>query len=161
HIRAYLEHVTDVFGLRPHIRFGSEVRRMAWDSERLRWEIETSGGNLSADVLVSATGPLSEPRLPDIPGLDTFPGKVFHSARWDHDHDLRGKRVAMVGTGASAIQIVPSIQPLVERLTLFQRTPAWVLPRVDRPISGAERALHRALPVTTTLRRGLLWGVRE
>ncbi|MFC8423867.1 flavin-containing monooxygenase [Streptomyces sp. NPDC057236] len=161
HIRAYLEHVTDVFGLRPHIRLDSEVKRMVWDGERARWEIETSSGNLSADVVVSATGPLSEPKLPDIPGLDSFPGKVFHSAQWDHDYDLRGKRVAMVGTGASAIQIVPSIQPLVSRLTLFQRTPAWVLPRVDRPISGAERALHRALPVTTKLRRGLLWGIRE
>ncbi|GGW81640.1 flavin-containing monooxygenase [Streptomyces griseoloalbus] len=161
HIRAYLEHVTDVFELRPHIRFDSEVKRMVWDGERLRWEIETSSGRLSADVVVSATGPLSEPKLPDVPGLDTFPGKVFHSARWDHDYELRGKRVAMVGTGASAIQIVPSIQPLVSRLTLFQRTPAWVLPRVDRAISGAERALHRALPFTSRLRRGLLWGVRE
>ncbi|AZM61762.1 MULTISPECIES: flavin-containing monooxygenase [unclassified Streptomyces] len=161
HIRAYLEHVTDLFGLRPHIRFDSEVKRMAWDAERLRWDIETSSGNLSADVVVSATGALSEPRLPDVPGLDTFPGKVFHSARWDHDYDLRGKRVAMIGTGASAIQIVPSIQPLVSRLTLFQRTPAWVLPRADRRISAAERALHRTLPFTTKLRRGLLWGIRE
>nr|WSY54253.1 NAD(P)/FAD-dependent oxidoreductase [Streptomyces sp. NBC_00886] len=161
HIRAYLEHVADVFRLRPHIRFNSEVKMMTWDAERLCWDIETAGGALSADLVVSATGPLSEPKIPDIPGLDSFPGKVFHSARWDHDYDLRGKRVAMVGTGASAIQIVPSIQPEVERLTLFQRTPPWVMPRVDRPISGAERALHRALPFTTQARRGLLWGIRE
>nr|WP_107905868.1 NAD(P)/FAD-dependent oxidoreductase [Streptomyces chartreusis] len=161
HIRAYLEHVTDTFGLRPHIRFDSEVKRMTWNGERLCWDIETSAGNLSADFVVSATGPLSDPKTPDIPGLDTFPGKVFHSARWDHDFDLRGKRVAMVGTGASAIQIVPSIQPEVERLTLFQRTPPWVMPRIDRAISGAERSLHRALPVTSRLRRGLLWGIRE
>ncbi|WP_369271611.1 flavin-containing monooxygenase [Streptomyces sp. R11] len=161
HIRAYLEHVTDVFRLRPHIRFNSEVQRMTWNAERLCWDIETSAGNLSADLVVSATGPLSDPKTPDIPGLDSFPGKVFHSARWDHDFDLRGKRVAMVGTGASAIQIVPSIQPQVERLTLFQRTPPWVLPRVDRAISGVERSLHRALPLTAQLRRGLLWGIRE
>lgn len=161
HIRAYLEHVTDVFHLRPHLRFNSEVKMMTWDGEKLRWEIETSGGRLSADIVVSATGPLSDPRIPEIPGLDSFPGKVFHSARWDHDHDLRGKRVAMVGTGASAIQIVPSIQPDVARLTLFQRTPPWVMPRVDRAISGAERALHRALPFTSRVRRGLLWGMRE
>ncbi|MFR0353113.1 flavin-containing monooxygenase [Streptomyces sediminimaris] len=161
HIRAYLEHVTDVFHLRPHIRFDSEVKLMTWDAERLRWDIETSGGRLSADIVVSATGPLSDPKIPEIPGLDSFPGKVFHSARWDHDYDLRGKRVAMVGTGASAIQIVPAIQPEVGRLTLFQRTPAWVMPRVDRAISGAERALHRALPFTTQARRGLLWGIRE
>ncbi|MFE2419107.1 flavin-containing monooxygenase [Streptomyces hokutonensis] len=161
HIRGYLEHVTDVFRLRPHLRFNSEVKMMTWDAERLRWDIETSGGSYSADLVVSATGPLSDPKIPDIPGLDSFPGKVFHSARWDHDYDLRGKRVAMVGTGASAIQIVPSIQPEVERLTLFQRTPPWVMPRVDRAISGAERALHRALPFTTQARRGLLWGLRE
>ncbi|MFI6462584.1 flavin-containing monooxygenase [Streptomyces sp. NPDC050528] len=161
HIRAYLEHVTDVFRIRPHIRFNSEVKTATWDAERLRWDIETSGGSYSADLVVSATGPLSDPKIPDIPGLDSFPGKVFHSARWDHDYDLRGKRVAMVGTGASAIQIVPEIQPDVERLTLFQRTPPWVMPRVDRPISGAERALHRALPFTTQARRGLLWGIRE
>ncbi|MFJ9347837.1 flavin-containing monooxygenase [Streptomyces sp. NPDC101237] len=161
HIRAYLEHVADVFGLRPHLRFDSEVKRMTWDPERLRWDIETASGSLSADVVVSATGPLSDPKIPEIPGLDTFPGKVFHSARWDHDYDLRGKRVAMVGTGASAIQIVPAIQPEVERLTLFQRTPPWVMPRVDRAISAGERRLHRALPFTTQARRGLLWGIRE
>ncbi|MET7567212.1 NAD(P)/FAD-dependent oxidoreductase [Streptomyces sp. NPDC005492] len=161
HIRAYLENVADVFGLRPHLRLNTEVKMMTWDAERLRWDIETSGGSYSADLVVSATGPLSDPKIPDVPGLESFPGKVFHSARWDHDYDLRGKRVAMVGTGASAIQIVPSIQPEVERLTLFQRTPPWVMPRVDRAISGAERAMHRALPFTTQARRGLLWGLRE
>ncbi|MPY49183.1 flavin-containing monooxygenase [Streptomyces acidicola] len=161
HIRAYLERVADVFRLRPHIRFNSEVKRMTWDSERLWWDIETSSGRLCADVVVSATGPLSDPRIPDVPGIDSFPGKVFHSARWDHDYDLRGKRVAMVGTGASAIQIVPEIQPRVGRLTLFQRTPPWVMPRVDRAIGGIERRLHRQLPFTTRLRRGFLWGVRE
>ncbi|WP_328682599.1 NAD(P)/FAD-dependent oxidoreductase [Streptomyces sp. NBC_01261] len=161
HIRAYLENVADVFRLRPHIRFNSEVKMMTWDAERLRWDIDTTAGSYSADLVVSATGPLSDPKIPDVPGLDSFPGKVFHSARWDHDYDLRGKRVAMVGTGASAIQIVPAIQPDVRRLTLFQRTPPWVMPRVDRPISAAERAVHRALPFTTQARRGLLWGLRE
>ncbi|MEU0728652.1 NAD(P)/FAD-dependent oxidoreductase [Streptomyces sp. NPDC006140] len=161
HIRAYLEHVADTFRLRPHLRFDSEVKRMSWNAERLCWDIETSSGNLSADLVVSATGPLSDPKVPDIPGLDSFPGKVFHSARWDHDYDLRGKRVAMVGTGASAIQIVPAVQSDVSRLTLFQRTPPWVLPRMDRAISGAERWLHRQLPFTSQLRRGLLWGIRE
>jgi cation diffusion facilitator CzcD-associated flavoprotein CzcO len=161
HIRAYLEHVTDLFGLRPHLRFDSEVKVMRWDDEKLHWEIETASGTLTADLVVSATGPLSDPKIPDVPGIDTFPGKVFHSARWDHDYELRGKRVAMIGTGASAIQIVPSIQPEVERLTLFQRTPPWVMPRMDRAISGAERWLHRRLPFTTKARRGLLWGIRE
>ncbi|MFB6630942.1 flavin-containing monooxygenase [Streptomyces sp. NPDC056362] len=161
HIRAYLEHVTDTFGIRPHLRLGHEMLKARWDADTLRWEIETSGGTFSAEVLVAAAGPLSDPRIPDIPGLADFPGKVFHSARWDHDYDLRGKRVAMVGTGASAIQIVPEIQREVGRLTLFQRTPPWVMPRMDRSISAPERWLHRALPATATLRRGILWGIRE
>ncbi|WP_418957529.1 flavin-containing monooxygenase [Streptomyces tritici] len=161
HIRAYLEHVADTFGIRPHLRLNREVLGMTWDADELRWDIETNDGRFTADVVVSAAGPLSDPKIPDIPGLDGFPGKVFHSARWDHDYDLRGKRVAMIGTGASAIQIVPAIQPEVGRLTLFQRTPAWVMPRMDRAITGFERWLHRTVPVTGTLRRGLLWGIRE
>ncbi|MFJ9040404.1 flavin-containing monooxygenase [Streptomyces sp. NPDC102406] len=160
-IRQYLEHVTDTFGLRSHIRLNSEVTRLRWDNEKLWWEIGSTSGTLTADVVVSATGPLSDPKTPDIPGIDTFPGKVFHSARWDHDYDLRGKRVAMIGTGASAIQIVPAIQKEVGRLTLFQRTPPWVMPRADRAITRAERWLHRQVPFTTQARRGLLWGIRE
>ncbi|MET7637460.1 NAD(P)/FAD-dependent oxidoreductase [Streptomyces sp. NPDC005438] len=161
HIRAYLERVADTFGLRPHIRLRHEVTQLTWDTEELRWVVETSQGTVLADVVVSATGPLSDPKVPDIPGLDGFTGQVFHSAQWDHDFDPTGKRVAVIGTGASAIQIVPAIQPQVGRLTLFQRTPAWVMPRMDREISGAERWLHRNLPVTRSLRRGLLWGIRE
>lgn len=162
HIRAYLEHVADTFGLRPHIRLDHEVTQMRWDNDELHWVIESANGTtVVADVVVSATGPLSDPKMPDIPGLADFPGKVFHSARWDHDADLTGKRVAMIGTGASAIQIVPAIQPKAGKLTLFQRTPPWVMPRMDRKISGFERRLHRALPATGTARRGLLWGIRE
>ncbi|MFF7650409.1 flavin-containing monooxygenase [Streptomyces sp. NPDC007983] len=161
HIRAYLERVADTFGLRPHLRFDAEVLALRWDGAALHWEIETARGPLTADVVVSATGPLSDPKIPDIPGLDGFPGKVFHTARWDHGYDLRGKRVAMVGTGASAIQIVPEIQKEARRLTLFQRTPPWVLPRMDRRITAAERWLHGRLPVSGALRRGLLWGIRE
>ncbi|NYV75238.1 NAD(P)/FAD-dependent oxidoreductase [Streptomyces sp. UH6] len=162
HINAYLEKVADTFGLRPHIRFDSEVERMTWDKRELHWVIETKdGATLTADVVVNATGPLSDPKLPDVPGIDSFPGKIFHSARWDHDYDLTGKRVAMVGTGASAIQIVPAIQPKAGRLTVLQRTPPWVMPRADRAIGGLERGIHRAVPLTTKLRRGVLWGIRE
>ncbi|MBC3988425.1 NAD(P)/FAD-dependent oxidoreductase [Streptomyces sp. AC563] len=161
HIRAYLERVTDTFGLRPHLRFNSEVRGARWNGDELYWEIDTASGAYTADVLVSATGPLSDPQIPNVPGLDSFPGRVFHSARWDHDYDLRGKRVAMIGTGASAIQIVPAIEPTVERLTLFQRTPPWVLPRADRKITGVEQWLHSKVPATRAVRRGLLWGIRE
>ncbi|MFG3117405.1 flavin-containing monooxygenase [Streptomyces sp. NPDC048197] len=161
HIRAYLERVTDIFGLRPHLRFNAEVRHLRWNGDALHWEIETANGGLTADVVVSATGPLSDPKVPDIPGLDSFPGKVFHSARWDHEYELRGKRVAMIGTGASAIQIVPAIQPEVERLTLFQRTAPWVLPRADRRISAVEKWLHTKVPATRAARRQLLWSIRE
>lgn len=161
HIRAYLEHVTDTFGLRPHLRLNHEVLLMRWIAEAAHWEIETSRGTVTADVVVSATGPLSDPKTPDVPGLGSFPGKVFHSARWDHGYDLRGKRVAFVGTGASAIQIVPAVQGDVARLTLFQRTAPWVLPRADRAISRAERWLHRTVPATGVARRQLLWGIRE
>ncbi|WP_055591420.1 flavin-containing monooxygenase, partial [Peterkaempfera griseoplana] len=161
HIRAYLEQVTDTFGLRPHLRFDAEVVSARWDAETARWQLSTTAGDWTADAVVSATGPLSDPQIPDIPGLDTFPGRVFHSSRWDHDYDLTGKRVAVVGTGASAIQIIPAIQPKVARLTVFQRTPAWVLPRADREISGVEKWLHSKVPPSGALRRALLFAVRE
>ncbi|WP_037910486.1 flavin-containing monooxygenase [Actinacidiphila yeochonensis] len=161
HIRAYLERVADTFGLRPHLRFGAEVLRARWQTGPSRWHLTTARGELTADVVVSATGPLSDPKLPEVPGLADFPGRVFHSARWDHGFDLMGKRVAVVGTGASAIQIVPSIQPQVGKLTVIQRTPPWVMPRMDRPISAAERWLHTTVPGTAKARRGLLWMVRE
>lgn len=161
HIRAYLEQVADTFGLRPHLRLGTEVEAARWDAGARHWRITTSRGDLTADLVVCATGPLSDPRLPDVPGLDTFPGRVFHSSRWDHDADLGGKRVAVVGTGASAIQIVPAIQPQVARLTVVQRTPPWVMPRADRGISRAEQWLHDTVPATARARRGLLWLVRE
>jgi cation diffusion facilitator CzcD-associated flavoprotein CzcO len=161
HIRAYLERVADEFGLRRHIRFNCELESARWDGEQKRWELTTSTGPLTADVLIAAGGPLSEPQIPDIPGLADFPGKVFHSARWDHDYDLTGKRVAVVGTGASAIQIVPNIQPKAGKLTVIQRTPPWVMPRMDRDTAAFERKLHEMLPATRRLRRRLLWLVRE
>lgn len=160
-IRAYLEQVTDTYGLGSHLRFNHEVVEARWESDAARWRVTTSQGQWTADAIVSATGPLSAPQIPELPGLADFPGKVFHSSQWDHDYDLAGKRVAVVGTGASAIQIVPSIQPKVGRLTVFQRTPAWVLPKVDREISALEKALHRAVPATTALRRAALFAVRE
>ncbi|KQV04583.1 MULTISPECIES: NAD(P)/FAD-dependent oxidoreductase [unclassified Kitasatospora] len=160
-IRAYLERVTDTFGLRPHLRFNAEVTELRWEQEHTRWRISTAAGDWTADAVVSASGPLADPQIPELPGLAEFPGKVFHSSRWDHDYDLTGKRVAMVGTGASAAQIIPQIQPKVGKLTVFQRTPAWVLPRRDREISGAEKWLHAKLPPTGTLRRAALFALRE
>ncbi|MFJ4186991.1 flavin-containing monooxygenase [Kitasatospora sp. NPDC089509] len=160
-IRAYLEKVATVFGLRPHLRFNAEVLEARWESEQTRWRVTTTAGQWTADAVVSAAGPLADPQVPDLPGLSSFPGKVFHSSRWDHDFDLTGKRVAMVGTGASAAQIIPSIQPRVGKLTVFQRTPAWVLPRRDREITQLEKWLHGRLPVTAKIRRGTLFALRE
>lgn len=160
-IRSYLERVTDSRRLRPYIRFGTEVTEARWDGAQARWQVRTSRGDLTADVLISAAGPLSEPAVPGLPGLDSFPGEVFHSARWNHGYDLAGKRVAVVGTGASAIQLVPEIQPRVGRLVLFQRTPAWVLPRRDRRITGPERWLYRHLPPAQRLARLGIYLSRE
>jgi cation diffusion facilitator CzcD-associated flavoprotein CzcO len=149
----YLEEITDRYGLRGHLRLGAEVSEARWDPGPARWELRTTRGDLAADVIISAAGPLSEPRLPGIPGLAEFPGQVFHSARWDHGTRLDGKRVAVVGTGASAIQIVPEIQPTAAHLMLFQRTPAWVLPRRDRIITGREKWIYRHFPPAQRLAR--------
>src|SRR5256714_14387526 len=105
-IRAYLRRCADDFGIRPYIRFNCEVTSATWDEDDRRWTIETTDGPIRARVLVSGMGPLFEPKVPDIPGIESFEGEVWHSARWDHDFDLRGKRVASIGTGASAIQYV-------------------------------------------------------
>src|SRR6201995_5993780 len=125
-IRAYLRRVVEDFGVGPKIRLSTEVSSARWDEAGRRWELETSRGPLRAQVLVSATGPLVEPRIPPFPGLERFRGPAFHSARWDHSVDLRGKRVAAIGTGASAIQFVPRVAPEGEQLYVLQRTAPWV-----------------------------------
>jgi cation diffusion facilitator CzcD-associated flavoprotein CzcO len=160
-IREYLRDCAEEFEVGPHVRLGHEVTAARWDDEASRWLVQTTGGTFRARVLVAAAGPLSEPRKPDIPGLDSFEGTVFHSARWDHDYDLSGKRVASIGTGASAIQYVPAIQPEVERLHVFQRTPPWVFPHTDRPTTRLERWIYRALPPLQRLVRGGVYAARE
>jgi len=157
----YLRGCVDRFGVRPRLRLRHEVREASWDEQARRWRLRTSGGEHRARVLVCATGPLSEPAVPAIPGLGEFAGTVFHSARWRHDHDLTGRRVAVVGTGASAVQFVPRIQPMVERLTLFQRTPAWIMPRRSRRISRLEQAAFRAVPGAQRAVRAGLYVARE
>jgi cation diffusion facilitator CzcD-associated flavoprotein CzcO len=159
-IWSYLRDCVERFGLRPHLRLNHAVHQAVWDQARQRWRVETSRGTFSARVLISATGPFAEPAWPDLDGLDTFAGTVFHSARWRHDHDLTGRRVAVVGTGASAAQFVPEIVPRVAALALFQRTPPWVLPRLSRRISGAEQAIFRHVPgAQRAVRTGLYWTV--
>jgi cation diffusion facilitator CzcD-associated flavoprotein CzcO len=160
-IRDYLSNVADRFGVRPHLRTGVEVTSVAWQEDAQRWDVETGQGTYTTDVVVSATGPLTEPKIPDIPGLDSFDGEVMHSARWDHDYDLAGKRVASIGTGASAIQYVPEIQPVVDQLYVLQRTAPWVVPHQNRPITDAERRLYRSVPAAQKLVRGAVYGSKE
>jgi cation diffusion facilitator CzcD-associated flavoprotein CzcO len=156
-ILEYLKHCAQKYGVRQRIRFHHEVTAAAWDVNERLWRIETTGGNHTARMLVNGGGALSEPKAPDIPGVDSFAGTSFHSARWDHDHDLTGERVAVIGTGASSIQFVPAIQPDVKLLHLFQRTPPWVIPRWDHEISRVEHALLRIPFGPALIRSALYW----
>ncbi|MCW2820115.1 MAG: putative monooxygenase [Marmoricola sp.] len=160
-ILAYLRRVAADFGLLPRIRLGCPVEDVTWDGARSLWVLTTAEGVLEAEHVVVATGALADPAVPDLAGIEDFGGAVFHSSRWDHDVDLTGKRVAVVGTGASAIQFVPAIQPDVARLTLFQRTAPWVMPRHDRPIGALEKRLLGLVPPLHLLRRGRIWAQRE
>ena len=157
----YLRSVAERCDVDRHIRYGTEVLRARWNDAAGHWELETTAGPLTADVVIPATGPFGDPQMPDIPGLDRFEGTMFHSLRWDHDHDLRGRRVAVLGTGASAVQFVPEIQPLVERMLVFQRTPPWIVPRFDRPTSRFERRLYRRFPSLQRVLRGLTYALVE
>jgi cation diffusion facilitator CzcD-associated flavoprotein CzcO len=158
-IWAYLRRVAADFGVRPHVRLNTAVESATWRDDH--WELETSAGTITARVLIAGMGPLTEPKIPEIPGLEDFDGPVFHSARWDHTADLKGKRVASIGTGASAIQYVPAIQPEVARLHVFQRTPPWIVPHTNRPIRAWEKRLFRAVPAAQRLLRGGIYAGRE
>jgi cation diffusion facilitator CzcD-associated flavoprotein CzcO len=160
-IQAYLRRCAEDAGVTPHLRFGHAVTAAAWDEDAQLWRIDTAGAPFTARMLVAAPGGLSEPSVPSIPGIERFEGKVFHSAEWDHDHDLEGERVAVIGTGASAIQFVPQIQPRVGRLHLFQRTPAWIMPHADRPLSRLERRVYGAFPAAQRLMRAGIYWARE
>ncbi|MEM6992371.1 MAG: SDR family NAD(P)-dependent oxidoreductase [Myxococcota bacterium] len=160
-IQRYLLDVAATRGLQPHVRVDTEVLHMQWDEADQRWHIETSRGDIRARFVVAGAGPLHEPRTPPIPGLETFQGTTFHSARWRHDHDLTGRRVAVVGTGSSAIQFVPKIQPQVESLVLFQRTAPWVLPKLDHRYPAIETAAFQYLPGFRRAYRGLLYAGLE
>jgi cation diffusion facilitator CzcD-associated flavoprotein CzcO len=157
-ILSYLRRCAEQHGVMPHVRLDHELLAAEWDETSRHWRLETSQGDLTADVLIAAQGALSEPLVPDLPGLDRFEGTSFHSAHWDHDHRLERERVAVIGTGASAIQFVPEIQPLVEKLHVFQRTPPWVVPHHNRPLTGAEQSLYRVLPrAQLAMRAGIYW----
>jgi cation diffusion facilitator CzcD-associated flavoprotein CzcO len=146
-IQAYCESVADKYGLRPHLKLGAEVKHAAWETDRNKWRLRlASGETAEADVLVASVGQLNIPAFPDIEGRSTFKGESFHSARWRHDVDLRGKRVGVIGAGASAVQIIPAIASEVDRLIVFQRSANYVLPRRDRTVSRFAKLLMRRMP---------------
>lgn len=157
-IQQYLRDLARTYGVLDRTVFDTELEHAEWDDEAGRWRVRTSGGEIWAKTLVTGTGGLSEPRMPDIAGIATFAGPLFHSARWDHDADLTGKRVAVIGTGASAIQIVPELAKVVGHLDVYQRSAPWVIPRNDRRYSRLERLALRRLPGLARLyRTGIYW----
>lgn len=155
----YLNHCADKHGLREHIRFNTEMQQAHFNDATGLWELHDGQGRMTtARVLVSGMGGLSRPKVPDFPGLAEFQGKTFHSQQWDHDYDLRGKRVAVIGTGASAIQFVPEIAKEVARLDLYQRTPPWIMPKPDYPVSEKLQGWFRRVPaLQSAFRNALYW----
>jgi cation diffusion facilitator CzcD-associated flavoprotein CzcO len=150
----YMEGIVREFGLEPHLRLGTEAESASFDAETGRWTLRTSDGEeREFDVLVTACGQLTNPAIPEVPGVEDFKGPSFHSADWDHEHDLTGERVAVIGTGASAIQFVPKIAPQVEQLTVYQRSAPWIVPKNDREYAPWERRLFRAFPPRVTAAR--------
>jgi cation diffusion facilitator CzcD-associated flavoprotein CzcO len=160
-IHAYMKAVAARHDVVSHMRFDHELLRAEWDATAQRWQINTTGGDYSAELLITATGALADPSIPDLPGLSSFTGHIFHSARWDHEHDLHGRRVAVIGTGASAIQFVPEIQPQVGHLALFQRTPPWVLPRGNPQIPEGLRRRFARSPKLLGLVRNAVFSLYE
>ena len=160
-ILEYLRDCAVRFGVLPHTRLSCELLGARWVADEQRWELETSTGPLAARVLVAAPGLLSEPSTPALPGIERFQGRAFHTAEWDHSDDLSGKRVALLGAGATAVQVVPEIQPRLRKLHLFQRTPPWVIPHMDHPVHHEMRDLYRRIPLLQLLSRGLIYALRE
>ncbi len=160
-IQDYLRATARKYGVLDKHLFGTEVTLARWDEASGRWLVDTTNGEFSADVLVSAVGALCEPALPDIKGIESFGGEIFHSARWDHQAELTGKRVALIGTGASAIQIGPAIADRVAHLDVYQRTAPWVMPRHDRTYPAAEKFAYKHVPYLQRLARELIYWGRE
>jgi cation diffusion facilitator CzcD-associated flavoprotein CzcO len=160
-IQAYLRRIAREKDLERHIVYGADVTDATWDAQAQRWAISTTAGDVTAEVLVSGAGGLSDPSTPDIKGLKSFQGTTFHSATWDHSWSAEGRRVAVIGTGASAIQFVPFLQKDAAHLTLFQRTAPWVMPRVDRAVSPLEQRLYARFPGLQRLVRTLIYWGRE
>jgi cation diffusion facilitator CzcD-associated flavoprotein CzcO len=160
-IQAYLEEIGRRYGVSDRIRTSTEVLSARWDEPRDKWVLETTAGMHEADVLVTACGQLSVPTVPPIPGLDSFAGPAFHTARWRHDVDLAGKRVAVIGTGCSAIQVVPAIQPEVAQVDVYQRSPGWTFPKMDFAYSERAQALFERFPILQRLDRAAIFYFQE
>jgi cyclohexanone monooxygenase len=157
-IQTYLQQVARTYGVTDRIVFGTALEQATWDDEAMVWRCRTTSGEVVARSLVTGTGTLSAPRLPDIDGIDDFAGALFHSSRWDHSVALEGKRVAVIGTGASAIQIVPEVQRVAGHLDVYQRTAPWVIPRNDRRYPRVERLVLRRVPALARIyRTGIYW----
>ena len=156
-IQAYIQDVSEKAGVRDHFRFGVEFLDASWQGDH--WAIDTSAGSLTADFVVSAAGGLSEPKMPDIDGIDSFAGDIMHTAQWDHSIDLKGKRVAVIGTGASAIQVIPEVAKVAGHLDVYQRTAPWVMKRKDRAYLPIERFAFKNVPlVQKAYRTAIYWG---
>jgi cation diffusion facilitator CzcD-associated flavoprotein CzcO len=160
-IRAYVEGVAKRFGVLDRVRTDTEVTSACWQEGSGRWLLETSAGSHEADVLLAACGQLSVPKVPPIRGLDSFQGPAFHTAEWRHDVALAGKRVAVIGTGCSAIQVVPAIQPEVAQLDVYQRSPGWTFPKGDFEYSPRARMLFKRLPALRRLDRASVYAFQE
>ena len=160
-IQAYVEGVAGRFGVLDKVRTGTEVRSARWDEQRDRWLLETSAGSHEAEILITACGQLSVPKVPPLPGLEDFDGPAFHTAEWRHDVDLAGKRVAVIGTGCSAIQVVPAIQPEVEQLDVYQRSPGWTIPKMDYAYPDWARRLFKRAPALRRLDRSSIFAFHE
>jgi cation diffusion facilitator CzcD-associated flavoprotein CzcO len=146
-LRAYANHCVDKYGVRDRIRFGTRVVGATFDEGSDLWRIETQAGDtITARFVINASGPLSQPKFPELEGQEDFQGITMHTSRWDHEVELRGKRVGVIGTGASAVQVIPAIAPEVEKLTVFQRTPIWCLPKPDRPLGPLARWILERVP---------------
>jgi cation diffusion facilitator CzcD-associated flavoprotein CzcO len=157
-ILAYLESVADDFDLRSHLMLNTEVRTMRWDSDASHWDVELfNGDTMIADVVVSAVGLFGPARYPDIEGLADFSGALIHTALWDESVELTGKRVGVIGTGASGVQVVPELADVAGTLTVFQRSPPWMVPKEDRPYSAQEMSRYRRLPWASWRERWRLW----
>ncbi len=158
-IHAYLRRVAEESGTLDRFHLGTTMREARWDDTAQLWRVSTDRGDLTATTIISGSGGLSEPRLPAIDGIDTFAGEIFHSARWDHGVDLAGKQVAVIGTGASAIQIIPALAEVAGHVDVYQRTAPYVVPRHDRAYTRLERFAFRRLPaLMRAYRTAIYWG---